>query len=379
MTTHPAGLEPRDLRRGLWLPVGAWLIATTTVFATSALTGRTPFGSAAWMHWDAFEYLDISEHGYNLFPCVVNNLESWCGNSGWFPAYPWLIRAIGSVGLDHVSFAIGLAWLFDLAAVVLLWAGFYRRVDFGAGAAVVFAAFAPGLVYDYAAFPLSMLAFLTLLYLWLLSVERWLLAGIVGIAVVLTYPVGIAAPLAAGAALLVAYPRVPGFERLRRVALACIPPIAAVAIIPLVQQNETGHWNAYFLAQSNFGHWLEDPFNGTIHALRLLEHWRLFTLAGATSAQALLVTAAMLATIVALAVRRPPITSFQLLVLVWMVAAWVIPEATSGTSHYRGEGALLPMAILIGLLPRALALAICIGTIAVAVPIEVLFLRNSLI
>jgi hypothetical protein len=379
VTTETRWRSRGALVRGLWLPIGAWLIATATVFSAVAFTGRMPFSSAPWMHWDAFEYLDISEHGYNLFPCFVGNLLRWCGNAGWFPAYPWLVRAIASPGLDHTTVAIALAWLFDLAAIVLLWAGFYRRIDFGAVAAVIFAAFAPGLVYDYAGFPLSMLAFLTLLYLWLLSGERWLVAGLVGIAAVLTYPVGVAAPLAAASALLIAYRRVPGRERFRRACLASGPPLLALTVIPIVQQRSTGHWNAYYLAQYNFGHWLEDPFAGTIAAFHLLGRGTLFTLANVPSAQALLATGAVLGVAVAVLARGRRTTSFEVLLVIWMLAAWAIPEATSGTSHYRGEAALLPMAILIGVVPRVLAVALCVTAIAVSVPIEVLFLRNTLI
>ena len=130
---------------------------------------------------DAFQYLDISRNGYTVFPCVLpSGLLAQCGNAGWFPAYPWLIRAVASAGLGHCVVGIALSWLFDLATIVLLWLAFYRRVDFRATAAVLFAAFAPGVIYLYAAFPISMLAFFTVLFFWLLSLERWLVAGLIG-------------------------------------------------------------------------------------------------------------------------------------------------------------------------------------------------------
>ena len=173
-----------------------WLGATAVVFATCALTGRSPFGTAPWIHWDAYQYLDISRHGYSLSHCFLGGLQKWCGNAGWFPAYPWLIRAIAYVVHDHAAVAVALSWLFDLGAIVLLWVILERRTDARAVAVLVFASFAPGLVYDYAAFPLSMLAFLTLLYLWLIKTEHWLFAGLVVFALVLTYPTGFAAPLA---------------------------------------------------------------------------------------------------------------------------------------------------------------------------------------
>ena len=72
-------------------------------------------------------------------------------------------------------------------------------------------------------------------------------------------------------------------------------------------------------------------------------------------------------------------TSFERLVAVWTVLAWLIPQVTSSLSQYRSEAALLPMAILIALLPRTLAAVVIAAAIAVAIPMEVLFLRNTLV
>jgi hypothetical protein len=370
--------------RGLWLPVSAWLLATVVVGATAHSAGHSPFDPATWLHWDAFQYLDISRRGYELHRCVLSNgLEAWCGNSGWFPAYPWLIRGVASVGLDHGQVGQALAWAFGLATVMLIWAGFYPRVDLRAATVVLFAAFAPGLVYDYAVFPLSMLAFFTVLYLWLVKRRSWVFAGITGCVLVLVYPIGFAAPLAAAIALLVAYRRISLAERLRRIALASVLPAIALVVLPVDQRHETGHWNAYLLAQENFGHWLTDPFTRTIHAGRLLVHGKLFTLANSPYAQTLLVSVAILCVLVALVVglvlRRTSLAGFQVVIVLWMLITWFVPQATTGTSQYRGEAALLPMAILIATLPRLLAAALIVAAVAVAIPMEVLFLRNVLI
>jgi hypothetical protein len=83
--------------------------------------------------------------------------------------------------------------------------------------------------------------------------------------------------------------------------------------------------------------------------------------------------------LISFAFRRSAVTPFQLLVGLWICVSWAIPQATSGTSTYRAEAALLPIAILIGSLPRLLAGAIVVAAILVAVRMEVLFLRNTLI
>lgn len=382
-------MEHPDAKRSAWLPVSAWLVATFVVLATCSLSSRSPITTAPWIHWDAYQYIDISRHGYVLFHCFFpNGLLTWCGNAGWFPAYPWLIHAFTLCGfLSHAVVAISLSWLFDFGAVVLIWAAFYRRSGrTAAAAAVLFAAFAPGLIYDYAAFPLSMLAFFTVLYLVLLDRERWFLAGLAGSVAILTYPVGIAAPVAAAFALLFVYQRVPLLTRARRIVLAVVPPAIALAVFAYIQKRETKHWDAYFLGQANFRHDFTNPFSRAFHALRLLFDWKLFTLANAPLAQTLVVTFTVVAITIVLAWRlagphlgRPAIKPFQVLVGLWMIGAWVIPQGTTAVSQYRGEAALLPAAILVGTLPRLLAWPIVIALAALVVPMEVLFLRNTLV
>ncbi len=120
-----------------------------------------------------------------------------------------------------------------------------------------------------------MLAFFTVIYLLLLDRERWFLAGLAGSVAILTYPVGVAAPVAAAVALLFVYRGVPLLSRGRRAALSVIPPTIALALFAYVQERETKHWDAYFLGQANFRHDLTNPFSRTFHALRLLTDWKL--------------------------------------------------------------------------------------------------------
>jgi hypothetical protein len=97
-------------RRGYLLPVGAWAAAALTVVCAAALDGHSPLKRATWMHWDAFQYLDQAAHGYTLFHCnLFGGLERWCGNAGWFPGYPWLIRAASLAGVDGFPAAMVLA------------------------------------------------------------------------------------------------------------------------------------------------------------------------------------------------------------------------------------------------------------------------------
>ncbi len=54
--------------------------------------GCTDWSVECWKRWDSFHYLTIALDGYTLVPC--DEQGGWCGNTGWAPLYPWLIRYI---------------------------------------------------------------------------------------------------------------------------------------------------------------------------------------------------------------------------------------------------------------------------------------------
>src|SRR5204862_8260159 len=112
---------------------------------------------------------------------------------------------------------------------------------------VVYAAFAPGEVYEYAVFPLSLLAVATLAHLWLLYRGSWVAAGLAGAAAALAYPVGVAVVPAAIVWLLAVRRDAPMRERLRRTALVAGVSVLGLALLPIVQRIQTGRWNAYLL------------------------------------------------------------------------------------------------------------------------------------
>ena len=344
--------RPRAVRYGYLLPVGAWVAAMLTIAGATWSDRHSPFTQGTWMHWDAFQYLDQAAHGYTLFHCNVGGLERWCGNSGWFPGYPWVIRLFRLVGVDGFAAAMVLSWGFSLGAVVLVWRGFCPRVDFSAAATVTFAAFTPGAVYYFAPFPLSMVAFFGVLYLFMLSREEWMWAGLAAIPLVLVYPIGLLAPISAGVWLLIVYRAASNIAPPPGYLTASVVPIFAIAIVPVSQALSVGHWDAFYDTQSNFDYGLQSPLHASAQGLHLLREFH-FDLADAPSWQSLLVAVVFLAVIGALLVRWRTVSAIEVLIVVWLLLTWLLVQSKSGLSAYRSEAALLPLAILVGRLPAA--------------------------
>jgi hypothetical protein len=365
-----------------WLPpVLAWLISATVMVVTSIVDGWPPFAATrTWTRWDSNLYLQVAKGGYNLFRCTrpFGKPGQWCGNSGWFPGYPWILAALHWLSFPLAPAALALSWLLFLAALLVLWRAFLVHQPWPAAAiALTFAAFTPGLPYEYGVFPLSLLSLCTIAFFAFLQRGYWLAAGAAAAAGALAYPVGvIAAPVAA--VWLLADRGIPFSQRARRVCAVAGPTVAALALFLFVEQIETGHWNAYLLTQAKYGHRLVDPAVNLVRAFHQAAHTPL-GLAGAPALQTLFITFVLICAAVAVAIRRGPNTRFDVLIVIWAVAVWLELYAQTNLDSYRGVAGLLVLAVLLPRLPRLLASGIAVAAILIVVPMATLYFRGVLV
>jgi hypothetical protein len=379
----PAGSQPLARRAGrvalaVAAPVSVWVVSTAVFLIACAVWGRSPFDLRTWNHGDASIYVSMARNGFQLFGCP-GHTEKWCGNSGWFPGYPYLARLLSGPGLNPDEVSLALAWLFSLASLVLLWFTFLgRRVGWVSIAVLVYVAFGPGEPYHYATYPISMLVFFTILYLWFLDRGRWLAAGFAGIGVVLAYPVGSAILAGAAVFLLLVQRRVPLRERLRRSALALGPAVVAFGLYLLALQEAVGHWNAYLLVQSEYYHQLRTPLGTTYDALKTLFAPNPFRVQNFVSFNEILVVGALVCVIVDRVVRKSERTQTDVLVILCLLAGWLMATTQSHLTYSRGEAGLLFVAILIAKLKPALAVGFAVAAVALAIPMEVSFLHQFL-
>jgi hypothetical protein len=365
-------------RHDVRVPLLAAACAMAGVVIVAAVLGYTPWESSTWSRWDSGLYEDIARDGYQLFRCEEDP-TTWCGDAAWFPAYPWLIGGLHQLGLPLRGTAVVTSWLFAAGTVVLLWATFLeRRTGAATVAALFYAAFAPGQVYFYAIFPLSLLTFATVACLWLLYRERYLLAGLAGAVAALAYPLGVVlAPVAAF--WLVAQRRVPLGERLRRAAITSGPILAGVWVFMTVQRIETGHWDAFFLIQEKYESWhgSENPFVATRDIVRAGLENLPSGVAVVTALQTALITIVLAFVLVFALLRRGWFDRADLLVLLWAVATWITLFQTA--SVQRGQAALLPLAVLVARLPSRLAWSLVVVAAAIDLWMETYFLDGTLV
>ncbi|HEU0024903.1 MAG TPA: hypothetical protein VFQ12_09745 [Thermoleophilaceae bacterium] len=333
-------------------PIALWIVAGAMLIAGAASAGYEPLAVDT---WDSEHYLSIAADGYELERCPADP-RSWCGNAGWFPAYPWLVAAaawVGGIPLDAV--AIAASWLFALATLVLLRSTFLadlpRLARLGG---LAFAAMVPGMVYHHAAFPLAMLGFFSTLALWLLVSERWVWAGAAAAVAAATYHLGlILVPVAFVYALTAGRPA--RRERWRRSALvgglAALGPLVGL----LAMRLQTGAWDAFLLVQEKYGHGLHAPGEALWRELSPLWQAPLTRLEAVPPALALVTTFVVVCVSLHVIVRRREATPADWLLLATAVLLWLVPLTQENVALYRTAAALVPAAPLVARLPAGAA------------------------
>jgi hypothetical protein len=363
-----------------WPALAAWAGALALLCLTAWLAGFNPFSAGTWAHWDSSHYESIARGGYEVHRCAPGDIGSggtWCGNAAWLPGYPLLMATVHAMGVSLGWAGLIVSWLFAVAALVLLWRTFLRDMrPVAATVGLTFAAVAPGLVYRYAVYPLSMFVFLTVAYLALLVRERWFIAGLIGAVAVVTYPIGVTLPVVAAAWIILTYRH----GRARAVALAAAPAPVAVALLILAQRLQTGRWTAFFDVQSHYGTGLHDPIGVTWNTVLVVyraDHPFSHYQAGELQT---LIVAVIVATILVHSIARWRTTNrVDHLLVLWAAITWAFPATQANVSLWRHNAALAPIAVLVARLPRPLQAAAILAAAAIAVPVAWLYFQNRLV
>jgi hypothetical protein len=216
-----------------------------------------------------------------------------------------------------------------------------------------------------------MLATFAVVFLAAMRRGRWLVAGAAVFAAALTYPVGVVAlPLVALGWAAVTRSWAP--------ALTAFPGAAGFGTVLAVQRVQTGRWGAYFDVQRRYAHGLvHDPFGVAGNSLLTLmrSHDR-FSHYLAAEWQTFLVCVVVGTVVVYGAVRW---RRADPLLLIYAAVAWAFPLTQANVSVWRSHAALVPLAPLVGKLPRPVAVVIVVACAVVAVMADRLYVEGRLI
>lgn len=297
--------------------------------------GCTVWSVECWKRWDSFHYLTIASDGYTLVPCEEQG--GWCGNTGWAPLYPWLIRYIAPIfGLKPELVGVLLSSLFFIG-YLMIGARLLKITDYKYShwLNISLFAFFPGCTYFLAIFPISLVVFLAFLVLYSLEKSRLWLVGITAGLIVFSYSPGMFIIIPLGA-----YYAVKWFAE-KEYSKKHLIPIALCLLITTLFfayfEWRTGQWNALFLIQGKYGHYINTPWKMVGWRVKnmmenqgspvaIIELFSLFYMA----------MAVWLLIEIIIAQFKSKLSPFLSFILFFLLAFWVLPYSMSAqTSSYR--------------------------------------------
>jgi hypothetical protein len=357
-----------------WPPIVVWAGALASLVAVALATGHDPWQAGTWARWDSGHYVEIARNGYEIHRC--DSATGWCGDTAWLPAYPGLMAALHVLGVPYLVAGVAIAATCSAAALFLLWGLFLRELPTPAAVGgLLFAGFAPGLVYGYAVYPLSLLVVCSIAFLHFMRDGRWVAAGLAAASATLAYPLGAALSLVALGWLALTLRR----DRLRTAATCCGPSVLAFLALLATQRIQTGRWSAYFDVERTYDHGLHDPLGAVTNAVRLWSRTQTLQSENIKALQTLFVSAVVVAVVAHAILRYRRLTRVDLLFCIWAVVTWAVPLTQGNISTQRSQAALVPIAVLVARLPRPLLATAVLLTAAISIPLAWVYFQGSLV
>ncbi|HEX8099224.1 MAG TPA: hypothetical protein VF660_03370 [Actinomycetota bacterium] len=390
-TPAPAAQDPSTLRDRFLVPIGAFLASNLVLWGVARGIGMEYFDARVWVKWDASYYLSIARRGYTFFSCGVDRhladmygAHQWCGNAGWFPGYPAMVRVVEQLGLSGPTAGVLVSTIFQLAILVFVWNAFLiSRSSFDRVLGVLLAAFFFGSVYYRAVFPIAMTAFFILLSLWYLNRERWVPAGLAGFAAAFCYPTGFVLAGVQGAWILWHGSRTRWKQRGYRLLATSGLTVAGLGAVMVFQKATTGVWGAFFKVQARYGYGgFHNPLHKLVKTVRPVFSGGL-SVREASNWQTLVVAVFMVSLLasVGLRLRRGEhVEKIEQLALITALAFWLFPLIVGQQVHlYRAEALLLPAVLAFHRVPKAGQMVFLWVALWLAVNMALLFYRGVLV
>jgi len=325
-------------------------------------------GSLPWLRWDSFHYLSIAEHGYKAEPCG----QFICGNTGWFPLFPWVIRFFFSLGISLPWSSLLTTFLSILVASELLSRLINRRwTPFAIACAFLVL---PGGVYQLAAFPVSLTIALDLLSVWLSLGSFVFLSAASGFMAAFAYPSSVILSVALAPFLLLRTPLVAASSRSLRL-LPVVAPFLGFFTAREWIDHSVSIASAYSLTQARYGHSWSLGFNVLRSSIRYLWKNPVFLQTTVVFVLMLLSTVVVVQHLLA----QDSLLGCVFLAMGW--SYWILPHLIGDSvSIYRQEALLAPMFIFAGsLLPKRTIFLLSIPLLSLSLVMTKLFLLGSLV
>jgi hypothetical protein len=361
----------------------AWVISAAILVLAAYFSGVNPWTVESYIRFDSGFYIGVGIGGYNFFSCAsISGYDpsQWCGNAGWMPGLPLLIRLFAKSGMSPREAAFLISSFFFVGCLILLrWIIEQIAPDRHNRACFLAAAVFPGGVYLHAVFPISLLMFCALLSLLLLAQQRFLWASIVSAWGAFSYATGFLLAGVVGSAVLIARDASWG-RRLGEAIFYGAIAFSGLFAVMAMQQILVDHWNAFFLVQAKYGHGIHNPFLTVEHVWERISWEQANPAKLVRPLQSLMLCAMVPALLVFLLLHRREITRIEWFAAIHVFLFWIFPLVMGpGVSLTRAEANLLPLTLLMVRLPGRLQLLALIVFAALYFETSVAFFEKILV
>ena len=363
-----------------WLPpLCAFVVTKLFILGVATSGGVHLVDERLWQQGDQGHYLTIARDGYHLIEChkIGYVPDGWCGNAGWFPGYPALIRGLGALGVRTEVGGLVLAGLFQFLTLAILWIGFLGGHPSRRNILLLaLAAFFPGQIFLQSIFPVSMFTCFALLCLLCIERQRFVLAGVAGAVAAYSYSTGFVLAPIAGLLVLLHHPAPSWLGTIRRLAATAGLTALGFGAVLLTHALMIGKWNAFFMVQAKYGHGVHEPLATLLGAIKGL----LGAAPSFPAFQTLLIAGLVIGLVIAWPNTGEHQRARHVGLLVYGLAFWLFPLVMgSGVSLYRAEALLLPLVPAMARINMPLQLSLLAVFILLSGQMTLLFFANRLL
>jgi hypothetical protein len=366
------------------LTLAAFLLSQMVLAVVIQVWGGSYFHVANWIRWDSGHYVHIAKQGYELFPCAgklgfPEDSKDMCGNTGWFPGYPFAVKFFTFFFRDAALVA---GVLSKLCLALSLWMVLkITKTDRFSARNLLFLlipTFGFSFIYYSAAFPISMVVLFALcgLYFFLHKAMFW--TGFFCLLAAFTYPTGFLLAVAFATVILVQ--PAPFKKRVRDIGV--VAGLGALGVIGafLIFQLTVGDWKAFIEVQGKYGHSIQSPLKNMGSFFEAASLTKPFAIENFIQYQAATVIAGYLLLSFFFFYKRLYKTELYLWTFVYVTLFFLFPWAVGGDlSRYRAEALLFPFALFMKDAKTPWLALLLVGLLGLGIPMSYLFFNYTLI
>ena len=348
-------------------------------------TGFKYFDSSNWLRWDSVHYLQIADKGYEFFPCAgkfgySSSATEMCGNTGWFPGYPLLIRLFSFFGADTTLLAGVLSKVFYLLTIFMVM-NIIGIKEFSLKNFLILsiATFCFGFIYYNAIFPISTMLFFVLSGLYFYIKKQIWFTGLFCFLASVSYPTGFLLSIVFAISILCKKNECLK-QKLTTLLIPIIMGFLGIVAVFVFFQITVNDWTAFMQVQAKYRHDFKSPITNMISFFQNASLLAPFSINNFIQYQSFFIIIGYIIISFYFFINRMFKNELYLWAYIYTTLFFIFPWLVAGDlSRYRSESLLLPFVFLLKEVKTKWLAVILICFLGIGMPMSYLFFTSVLV